>query len=83
MEECGYGINSRLTIFTGKYGYLLDGPQDGAYVPSDNSNDPGGNQVPGLEQHMDGLLHIYSPVLLIRNHRVDDSSTQGQHCCTT
>ena len=47
-----------------KSGYLVDEPQDGAYVPSDNSTDLGGNQVSGLEQHNDGHLHIYSPVPL-------------------
>ena len=79
MEECGYGINSRLTIFTGKYGYLLDGPQDGAYVPSDNSNDPGGNQVPGLEQHEDCHNNTYSSVLLyqeVNTHIVHERQFQ-------
>ena len=56
--------NPRLTILTDKNGYLVDEPQDGAYVPNDNSTDLGGNQVSGLEQHNDGHLHIYSPVLL-------------------
>ena len=47
-----------------KYGYLVDGPQDGAYMPSDNSTDLGANQVSGLEQLKDGHPRIYSPVLL-------------------
>ena len=33
-------------------------------APSDNSYDPGGNQVPVLEQYKDEHLLIYSPVLL-------------------
>ena len=33
-------------------------------MPSDNSTDLGGNQVSGLEQHKDGHIHIYSPVLM-------------------
>ena len=56
--------NPRLTILMDKNGYLVDGPQDSAYVPSDSSADLGVNQVSGLEQHKDGHIHIYSPVLL-------------------
>ena len=63
MVDCRSRINPRLTIFTDKNGYLVDEPQDGAYVPSDNSTDLGANQVRGLEQHKDGHLHIYSPAL--------------------
>ena len=33
-------------------------------APSDNSYDPGGNQVPVLEQYKDEHQLIYSPVLL-------------------
>ena len=64
MDDCSRRINPGLTIFMEKSGYLVDEPQDGAYVPSDNSTDLGGNQVSGLEQHNDGHLHIYSPVPL-------------------
>ena len=53
---------------TGKCEHLVDGPQDGAYVPCDNSNDSGGNKVPVLEQHKDGNIHIYPPVLLYQWH---------------
>ena len=34
------------------------------YVANDNSNDPGGNQIPVLEQDKDDHLHIYSPLML-------------------
>ena len=64
MDDYRYGTYSRLTILTRKHEYLVGGPQDGACGPNDNSNHPGGNQVPGLEQHNDGRLHMYSPVLL-------------------
>ena len=64
INDCRSRINPRLTILTDKNGYIVDEPQDGAYVPNDNSTDLGGNQVSGLEQHNDGHLHIYSPVLL-------------------
>ena len=47
-----------------KYGYLVDGPQDSVYVANNNSNDPGGNQIPVLEQHRDDHLHIHSPLML-------------------
>ena len=40
----------------------VDGTQDGTYAPGDNSNDPGGNQVPGLEQHKDGDTYIHIPL---------------------
>ena len=53
---------------TGKYGYLVDGPQDGDYVSSDNSTDLGGNRLSSLEQHKDGNIHIYPPVLLYQWH---------------
>ena len=59
-----FGIISRLTLLTEKCEYLVDGPQDGAYVPGDKSNDSGGNQVPVLEQHKNDHIHIYSSVLL-------------------
>ena len=32
---------------------LVGGTQDRTYTTGDSSNDPGGNQVPGLDQHMD------------------------------
>ena len=53
-----------LTILTGKYVYLVGGLQDGIFLPKDNGNDPGGNQVPGLEQHKDGHQYTYSPIQL-------------------
>ena len=64
MDECKSRVNPRLTILTDKNGYLVDEPQDGANVPSGNSTDLGGNQESGLEQHNDGHIHIYSPVLV-------------------
>ena len=33
--------------------YLVGWTQDRTYTTDDSSNDPGGNQVPGLDQHMD------------------------------
>ena len=33
MVDCRSRINPRLTILTDKNGYLVDEPQDGAYVP--------------------------------------------------
>ena len=33
--------------------YLIGETQDLTYTTDDSSNDPGGNQVPGLDQHMD------------------------------
>ena len=62
MYDDRYGINSRLTILTGIYGYLVDGPQDRACEPSDNSTDLEGNHVHGLAPHKDSHLQIYSPV---------------------
>ena len=47
-----------------KYGHLVDGPQDSVYVANDNSNDPGGNQIPVVEQHKHDHLHICSPLLM-------------------
>ena len=52
-----------MKILTGKYGYLVDRPLDGPYVADDNCNDPGSNQVPGLEQHKDVHMNIYPHVL--------------------
>ena len=39
--------------------------QDRAYSPLNNRNDPGDNQVTGLEQHKDGHLHIRTAVVLL------------------
>ena len=67
MGHYRYGNNSPLTILEGQYGHRVDGPQepqDSAYVPSVNSDDPGSNKVPVPGEHKDGHLHIYSPVLL-------------------
>ena len=47
-----------------KYGHLVDGPQDSVYVANDNSNDPGGNQIPVVEQHKHDHVHICSPLLM-------------------
>ena len=32
---------------------LVGGTQDRTYTTGDSSNDPGGNQLPGLDQHID------------------------------
>ena len=65
QDDFRYRIGPRLTILAGKYGYLVGGPQDNAYVPCNNSNDPGNSQVTGgVVRHNDGHIHIYSPVLL-------------------
>ena len=61
MYDDRYGINSRVTVLTGIYGYLVDGPRDRACEPSDNSTDLEGNHVSGLAQHRDSHLQIYSP----------------------
>ena len=71
INDCRSRINPRLTILTDKNGYIVDEPQDGAYVPNDNSTDLGGNQVSGLEQHKDGHLHIRSPLLLYPGLKTD------------
>ena len=63
MDDDRYGYISRLTVLD-KYRYLVDGPHDGDYMPSDNSIDLGANQVSGLEPQKDGHLHIHSPALL-------------------
>ena len=63
MGHYRYRNNSPLTILDGQYGHRVDGPQDSAYVPSVNSDDPGSNQVPVPGEHKDGHLHIYSPAL--------------------
>ena len=47
-----------------RHGYLFNGPQNGACMPSDNRADLGANQVSGLEPQKDGHPHKYSPVLL-------------------
>ena len=47
-----------------QHGYLFNGPQNGACMPSDNRADLGANQVSGLEPQKDGHPHKYSPVLL-------------------
>ena len=59
-----YGVYWRLTILTGKYGYLVGVTPDGTYAPGDNSNCPGSIQVPGQDQHKNGHLHMHSAVLL-------------------
>ena len=50
IEECG--------SFVGE-------TQDRTYAPDNNRNDPGDNQLTGLEQHKDGQLHIHTAVLLL------------------
>ena len=57
MDDKVYGTNSRLTILTGNCAYHVGQTQDRTHAPGVNSNDPGGNQVPVLEQHKDCLLY--------------------------
>ena len=39
--------------------------QDRAYAPLNNRNDPGYNQLTGLEQHKDGHQHMHTALLLL------------------
>ena len=65
MDGIRYGMYSRLWTLTEKYGYFVCETQDRTYAPGNNRNDPGDNQVTGLEQHKDGHLHIHAAVLLL------------------
>ena len=49
MDGIRYGMYSRLWTLTEKYGYFVCETQDRTYAPGNNRNDPGDNQVTGLE----------------------------------
>ena len=65
MDDARYGMCSRLTTLTENYGYFVGETQDRAYAPGNNRNDPGDDQVTGLEQHKVGHLHIHTVVVLL------------------
>ena len=65
MDDIRYGMYSRLRTLTEKCGYFVCETQARTYAPGNNRNDPGDNQVTGLEQHNDGHLHVQSAVLLL------------------
>ena len=50
---------------TEECGSFLGETPDRTYAPGNNRNDPGDNQVTGLEQHKDGHLHIRTAVVLL------------------
>ena len=65
MDDIRYEIYSRLTTMTEEYGYFVRETQDRTYAPGNNRNDPGDDQVTGLEQHKVGHLHIHTVVVLL------------------
>ena len=50
---------------TEECGSFVGETRDRTYAPGNNRNDPGDNQVTGLEQHKDGHLHIRTAVVLL------------------
>ena len=50
---------------TEECGSLVGETRDRTYAPGNNRNDPGDNQVTGLDQHKDGHLHIHTAILLL------------------
>ena len=50
---------------TEECGSFVGGTQDGTYASGNNRNDPGDNQLTGLEQHKDGYPHMHTAVLLL------------------
>ena len=50
---------------TEECGSFVGGTQDGTYASGNNRNDPGDNQLTGLEQHKDGHQHMHTAVLLL------------------
>ena len=46
-------------------GSFVGETQDRTYAPGNNRNDPGDNQLTGLEQHKDGHPHMHTVVLML------------------
>ena len=50
---------------TEECGFFVGETQDRTYAPGNNRNDPGDNQLTGLEQDKDGYLHMHTALLLL------------------
>ena len=53
---------------TEECGSYVGETQDRTYAPGNNRNDPGDNQLTGLEQHKDGHPHMHTAVPVSYTH---------------
>ena len=54
---------------TEECGFFVGEIQDRTYAAGNNRNDPGDNQLTGLEQHKDGYPHMHTALLLLTGQK--------------